>query len=66
MPLFYILFLESYDSRFRELMSLVPLFQKVNNDHAKVINNIKMKSPNEFDRQFPALHKEVFDAPHTS
>ncbi|XP_012939845.1 nuclear receptor subfamily 1 group D member 1 [Aplysia californica] len=51
---------KDYEERFQNLMSLVPLFQKVNSDHSKFLNSIKMKSPAEFDQQFPALHKEVF------
>ena len=43
-------------------MLLVALFQKVNHDHAKAINNIKMNTPDEdIYSQFPSLHKEVFD-----
>ncbi|BFZ25147.1 hypothetical protein BsWGS_28186 [Bradybaena similaris] len=43
------------------LMNLVPVFHKINEDHLKFLKMIKMKSPAEFEKKFPALHKELFD-----
>jgi len=53
---------ESHESRFRTVMALVPLFQKVNSEHAKFLNQHKMTSPMDFDKEFPPLHKEVYQS----
>lgn len=49
------------DETFMSLINLIPLFRRINEDHAKFLNNIKMKSPAEFTQQFAQLHREVFD-----
>ncbi|XP_059138741.1 nuclear receptor ROR-beta-like [Physella acuta] len=49
------------DTTFVSLIQLIPLLQRINEDHAKFLNNIKMKSPTEFNQQFAQLHREVFD-----
>ncbi|CAL1529091.1 unnamed protein product [Lymnaea stagnalis] len=49
------------DHTFISLIDLIPLFRRINEDHAKFLNNIKMKSPVEFSQQFAQLHREVFD-----
>ncbi|CAG5114613.1 unnamed protein product, partial [Candidula unifasciata] len=43
------------------LINLVPVFHKINEDHLKFLKMIKMKSPADFEKKFPALHKELFD-----
>ncbi|KAK6993821.1 nuclear receptor subfamily 1 group D member 1 [Biomphalaria glabrata] len=52
---------KDHEHLFLELISLIPLFRRINEDHAKFLNNIKMKSPAEFNAQFAQLHREVFD-----
>ncbi|XP_063448093.1 uncharacterized protein LOC134727640 [Mytilus trossulus] len=48
-----------YDSLFIELMKRIPIFRGINAKHAKMLNNMKMNSP-ETISLFPELHKEVF------
>ncbi|BFZ25330.1 hypothetical protein BsWGS_28369 [Bradybaena similaris] len=43
------------------VMNLVPVFHKINEDHLKFLKMIKMKSPAEFEKKFPPLHRELFD-----
>ncbi|CAG5126147.1 unnamed protein product, partial [Candidula unifasciata] len=51
---------EDADHIFHSLMSMIPVFRKVSDDHAKFLNNIKMRAPDQFEH-FPLLHQEVFD-----
>lgn len=48
------------DNIFISLIGMIPVFRKVSDDHAKFLNSIKMRSPTEFERDFPLLHQEVF------
>ncbi|KAH9504773.1 hypothetical protein Btru_061934 [Bulinus truncatus] len=50
------------DEIFHKLINLIPLFRRINEDHARFLNNIKMKSPEQFSQQFAQLHREVFDS----
>ncbi|XP_041350395.1 probable nuclear hormone receptor HR3 [Gigantopelta aegis] len=49
------------DVKFRTLFNLRPLFHEINMQHSMAINNIKMMDPDKYDKEFPSLHKEVFD-----
>ncbi|BFZ10808.1 hypothetical protein BsWGS_13847 [Bradybaena similaris] len=51
---------EDADHIFHSLISMIPIFRKVSDDHAKFLNNIKMRAPDQFE-SFPLLHQEVFD-----
>ncbi|XP_013080816.2 thyroid hormone receptor alpha-like [Biomphalaria glabrata] len=48
------------DKTFRNLLSLLPLLNQINQSHIKFLNNIKDKSPEMFSAHFPQLHQEVF------
>jgi hypothetical protein len=52
---------EDADQTLTALMNMVPVFRKINEDHLKFIKMIKMKSPADYEKKFPALHKELFD-----
>ncbi|XP_025106188.1 nuclear receptor subfamily 1 group D member 2-like isoform X2 [Pomacea canaliculata] len=49
------------EGKFRQLMGLIPMFRRINDEHFRALNSIKMKSPEEFEKQFPDLHREVYD-----
>ncbi|KAK6994701.1 thyroid hormone receptor alpha-like isoform X2 [Biomphalaria glabrata] len=48
------------DKTFRNLLSILPLLNQINQSHIKFLNNIKDKSPEMFSAHFPQLHQEVF------
>lgn len=49
------------DAKFQQLMGLITMFRRINEEHSRALNNIRMKSPEEFNREFPDLHKEIYD-----
>ncbi|XP_076447554.1 uncharacterized protein LOC143284606 isoform X2 [Babylonia areolata] len=50
------------DERFTRLMELTGMLQRINEEHFKAINNIRLTLPE--SAQFPDLHREVFDNSH--
>uniref|UniRef100_A0A0B7BFJ7 NR LBD domain-containing protein n=1 Tax=Arion vulgaris TaxID=1028688 RepID=A0A0B7BFJ7_9EUPU len=52
------------DQTLSTLINMVPTLHKINEDHLKFLKMIKMKSPTEFEKKFPPLHKELFDSTH--
>ncbi|KAK7499613.1 hypothetical protein BaRGS_00009265, partial [Batillaria attramentaria] len=49
------------DTKFAQLMGLIPMFRRINEEHSRALNSIRMKSPEEFSAQFPPLHQEIYD-----
>ncbi|KAK6176325.1 hypothetical protein SNE40_014629 [Patella caerulea] len=49
------------DHMFMKLLTMIPMFQKINDQHSTALNNIKMNAPDAFEKEFEPLHKEVFD-----
>ncbi|GFR81477.1 nuclear receptor subfamily 1 DEF [Elysia marginata] len=48
------------DETFCSLISTLPLIRKINDDHFRYLNNIRMKSATEFESNFPDLHRELY------
>ena len=44
-------------------LDLIPILRKVNIKHSKFLNSLKMGAP-EKSKEFPELHREVFDLNH--
>ncbi|RUS84072.1 hypothetical protein EGW08_008184 [Elysia chlorotica] len=51
------------DETFCALIGTLPLIRKVNDDHFRYLNNIRMKSATEFEASFPDLHRELYQLP---
>nr|KAG5708445.1 hypothetical protein BaRGS_026172 [Batillaria attramentaria] len=48
------------EAKFGKLLGLVPMFRRINEEHSKALSSMKMQSPDGFDKQFPPLHKEMY------
>ncbi|KAL8569184.1 hypothetical protein ACOMHN_035454 [Nucella lapillus] len=49
------------DLKFSQLMSLISTFHRINEEHFRALNNIRMYPNKDLDRQFPDIHREIFD-----
>lgn len=50
-----------YEARFTQLLGVVPMFRRINEEHSKALSAMKMQAPENFDKQFPPLHRELYD-----
>ncbi|XP_076469714.1 nuclear receptor subfamily 1 group D member 1-like [Babylonia areolata] len=48
------------DQKFTQLMSLITTFHRINEEHFKALNNIRMNTNSDLSNQFPELHREIF------
>lgn len=55
-------FSEYYDEHFEKTLATLPMLGRINELHAKRMQEMKMTSSNE---NFPPLHREVFDSGRT-
>ncbi|RUS77998.1 hypothetical protein EGW08_014259, partial [Elysia chlorotica] len=49
------------DELFCNLMSSIAAIRKINDEHFRLVSNMKNKCPAEFECHFPQLHRELFD-----
>ncbi|GFO23170.1 nuclear receptor subfamily 1 def [Plakobranchus ocellatus] len=49
------------DVLFANLLSSIPTIRKINDEHFRMVSNMKKKSPSDFEAHFPQLHRELFD-----
>lgn len=48
------------EDKFRQLLGLVPIFRRINEEHSKALQCMQMQAPEGFDKQFPPLHQELY------
>ncbi|KAL5013634.1 hypothetical protein ScPMuIL_007904 [Solemya velum] len=48
-----------YDNIFAKVLSIIPIFRRINKQHSIALNNMKMADPG--FTMFPALHREMFE-----
>ncbi|KAK3769974.1 hypothetical protein RRG08_061951 [Elysia crispata] len=49
------------DELFCNLISSITTIRKINDEHFRLVSNMKQKSPSDFEAHFPQLHRELFD-----
>ncbi|GFR96633.1 nuclear receptor subfamily 1 DEF [Elysia marginata] len=49
------------DDLFCNLLSAIPSIRKVNDEHFRLVSNMKKKCAADFETHFPQLHRELFD-----
>ncbi|KAL8600118.1 hypothetical protein ACOMHN_009725 [Nucella lapillus] len=50
------------ESTLTKVLSLVPMFRRINEEHSKALEAMKQKSPDAFAQQFPSVHKELYSS----
>ncbi|XP_076468798.1 nuclear hormone receptor E75-like [Babylonia areolata] len=48
------------EAKLTKVLSLVPMFRRINEEHSKALGAMKMQSPDAFSKQFPPVHKELY------
>lgn len=48
------------ESKLSQVLALVPMFRRINEEHSKALAAMKTQSPDAFDKQFPPVHKELY------
>lgn len=48
------------EAKMTKVLSLIPMFRRINEEHSKALGAMKMQSPDAFGKQFPPVHQQLF------